>query len=124
MKPAHKRMSRILGYTLTLGDADAWTGFTSLASARMTNEERAALALASLLSLDSSEQVEAVAETALSHAGSPLPPFLSPMDDARWWASLASLNERKAYALAAYEALPLKEQMAFRRHISEVEIAA
>ncbi|MCE8006006.1 hypothetical protein [Aestuariivita sp.] len=46
------------------------------------------------------------------------------MDDARWWASFASLKERKAYALAAYEALPERDQMAFRKHISEVEIAA
>jgi hypothetical protein len=46
------------------------------------------------------------------------------MDDARWWASTATLNERKAYALAAYDALPFSDQMAFRRHICEVEIAA
>ncbi|WP_211037729.1 hypothetical protein [Leisingera sp. HS039] len=124
MRPEHKRMSRVLGYCLTLADADSWASFSALAAARLSAEERGALALAALMSLDCSEQAVAVAETALSHAGSPLPPFLSPMDDARWWASFASLNERKAYALAAYEALPLKEQMAFRRHISEMEIAA
>ncbi|ASM72845.1 MULTISPECIES: hypothetical protein [Roseobacteraceae] len=54
----------------------------------------------------------------------PMPSFLNPMKDARSWASCASLDECKAYALAAYEALPFQEQMAFRNHISEMEIAA
>ena len=113
-----------MGYTLTLGGYDAWEIFSLVAMARMTPEERAALAWAALRSLDTPEQAELVAESVLKFADYPLPPFLSPMDDARWWASFASLKERKAYALAAYEALPPREQMAFRKHISEVEIAA
>ena len=117
-------MSRVMGCTLTIGDADAWAGFSTVAMARMTIEERAALAWAALRSLDTPEQVELVAESVLKFADCPLPTFLSPMDDARLWASFASLKERKAYALAAYEALPPREQMAFRKHISEVEIAA
>jgi hypothetical protein len=124
MKPEHKRMSRMVGYTLTLGDADAWANFTTVAMVRMTVEERAALAWAALRSLDTPEQAEMVAETVLSFAGYPLPAFLNPMEDARWWAARASLKECKAYALAAYEALPVRDQMAFRNHISEVEIAA
>lgn len=117
-------MSRVLGYALTSGGADAWTGFATVANARMTIEERAALAWAGLRSLDKPEQAELVAESVLQFADYPLPTFLNPMDDARWWASFASLKERKAYALAAYEALPERDQMAFRRHISEVEIEA
>lgn len=117
-------MARVIGYALTLGDADTWAGFASVARARLTSEERAALAWAALRALDTPEQAELVAETVLHSADYPLPTFLSPMDDARWWASFASLKERKAYALAAYEALPMREQMAFRNHISEVEIAA
>ncbi len=124
MKPEHKRMSRMIGYTLTLGDADAWAGFTTVAMARLNVEERAALAWAALRALDTTEQAEQVAEAVLSFADYPLPTFLSAMDDARWWVSFASLKERKAYALAAYEALPFQEQMAFRNHISEMEIVA
>jgi hypothetical protein len=124
MKSEHKRMSCVMGYTLTLGDADAWSGFTTMARARLTVEERSALAWAALRSLDTLEQAELVAKTVLTFADYPLPSFLNPMYDARWWASFASLNERKAYALAAYEALPVRKQMAFRNHISEVEIAA
>ncbi|MCF7777313.1 hypothetical protein GLP59_06550 [Sulfitobacter sp. M220] len=124
MKPEHKRMARVIGYTLTLGDADAWAGFTTVAQTRLTNKERAALAWAALRALDTPAQAETVAATLLTFADYPLPTFLNPMEDARWWASFASLKERKAYALAAYEALPMREQMAFRNHISEVEIAA
>ncbi|WP_321830671.1 hypothetical protein [Thalassovita sp.] len=113
-----------MGYTLTLGSYDAWRGFSLVAMARMTTEERAALAWAALRSLDTLEQAELVTESVLKFAGHPMPPFLSPMEDARAWASFASLRERKAYALAAYEALPPRDQMAFRKHISEVEIAA
>ncbi|WP_226942006.1 hypothetical protein [Pseudooceanicola spongiae] len=32
-KPAHKRVSRVLGYCLTLGGADAWSGFAAVAAA-------------------------------------------------------------------------------------------
>ncbi|PTA98985.1 MULTISPECIES: hypothetical protein [unclassified Sulfitobacter] len=117
-------MARVIGYTLTLGDADAWAGFTTVAQTRLTNKERAALAWAALRALDTPAQAETVAATLLTFADYPLPTFLNPMEDARWWASFASLKERKAYALAAYEALPMREQMAFRNHISEVEIAA
>ncbi|SLN70905.1 hypothetical protein [Roseisalinus antarcticus] len=124
MKSEHKRMARVIGYTLTLGDADAWAGFTTVARVRLTIEERAALAWAALRALDTPEQAEMVADAVLAVAGYPLSTFLNPMEDARWWASFASLKERKAYALAAYEALPFREQMAFRNHISEVEIAA
>jgi hypothetical protein len=124
MKPEHKRMSRMIGFTLTLGTAQAWAGFETVARARLTLEERVALAWAALGALDTPEQAESVAEFFLTYAGGPLPPFLSPMEDARSWAQLATLKERKAYALAAYEALPMREQMAFRNHISEVEIAA
>ena len=74
--------------------------------------------------LESSELVEKVALAAMQPKGPPLPPLLSPMSEARWWAGYANHSEHKAYALACYDALPSKDQMAFRRHISEVEIAA
>ncbi len=50
-------------------------------------------------------------------AGVPLPPFLNAMDDARWWAGLASRGERKAYCLAAFEAMPPADQAAFLHHV-------
>ena len=49
--------------------------------------------------------------------GSPMPVFLSAMDDARWWASYASPAELKAYALACFEAMAPKVQSAFLSHV-------
>ncbi|MEO1107227.1 MAG: hypothetical protein AAFX90_04820 [Pseudomonadota bacterium] len=115
-------MSRVLGYCLTTGGFNSWSGFVIIAKARLTVMERAALAWAALRSLDTADQAEIIADGVIGRADAPMP-FLNTLEDARWWASLASLSEQKAYALAAYEALPPHEQMAFRKHISEVEVA-
>lgn len=122
-KPEHKRMSRTLGYALTLGTFDAWAGFTAVAAARMSDTERASLAFAALNSLDL-DQAEMVAAAVIRPIGTPLPAFLGGMDDARWWADHASRSELKAYALAAHDAMNAQDQAAFFQHIREVEIAA
>ncbi|WP_299677470.1 hypothetical protein [uncultured Roseobacter sp.] len=116
-------MARAVGYALAVGSSEAWLKLSRIAAIRLDARERAGLAYAALSTL-SDEDARAVAETALTAAGYPLPPLLTPMNDARWWASIASRAECKAYALAAYEALSPAEQMAFRNHISEVEISA
>ncbi|WP_133065826.1 hypothetical protein [Mameliella alba] len=123
MPQAHKRMSKMLGYTLTLGTSDAWSGFSDVAAARLSTEERAALAFASLRSL-APDHAELTARAAIRAAGAPVPAFLGQMNEARSWAAFASRSELKAYAAAAYAALSPKDQAAFFRHISEVEIAA
>ncbi len=123
IKSSYKRVARAIGYALITGEFEGWLRFSVIVTARLTSSERAALAWAALTSLDTPEQAEIVAEGVLRHAGPPLPTFMDSMGDARWWASMASLNERKSYALAAYEALPLEEQMSFRNYISEVEVA-
>ncbi|OWV52190.1 hypothetical protein CDZ97_26595 [Mameliella alba] len=116
-------MSKMLGYTLTLGTSDAWSGFSDVAAARLSTEERAALAFASLRSMNP-DHAELTARAAIRSAGAPVPAFLGQMDEARSWAAFASRSELKAYAAAAYAALSAKDQAAFFRHISEVEIAA
>lgn len=123
MHPNHKRMSKVLGYCLVLGDPDAWGGFSVVARARMTHEERAALVVAALGSLPYQHALETVA-TVFGAAGDPLPPFLGGMEDARHWAGWASPNELKAYALAAFEAMPTQDRAAFFRHISTIEVTA
>lgn len=124
MPDAYKRVARSVGYSLLLSDENSWRGLAVILAAQITPEERAALSWASLRSLDAPEQVEMVAEAVLPHAGYPLQTFLNPMSDARWWASCASRSEIKAYAIAAHDAMNFADQMAFRNHISEVEIAA
>ena len=94
MKSEHQRMSKMLGYTL--------------AAVRLKLSERASLAFATLASLDAETACD-VAHAALKHGGCPLPTFLNPMSEALQWASLATRPERKAYALAAYEALSTED---------------
>ena len=112
----------MLGYSLTLGNFDAWFAFSAVAAVRLSETERAALAFGALKSLPRSK-AEMAADAAIGGAGSPPAPLLGGMEDARSWAGFASRSELKSHALAAYEAMNASDQMAFRRHISEVEIA-
>ena len=123
MKPEHKRMSRMLGYTLMIGEPEAWGGFSVVCRARLTVCERAGLAVAALRSLPDDCALDTAA-TAIGSMGDPLPPFLGGMEDARWWASYSTRQELKAYALACFEAMAPQDQAAFVRHISNIEVAA
>ncbi|MDF1716193.1 MAG: hypothetical protein P1U75_05915 [Antarcticimicrobium sp.] len=115
-------MSKMLGYCLTLGDAEGWSSFAYLAVLRLSDIERASLALAALNAL-TPEQAQHAAAMSIGSAGAPLPAFLGGMEEARSWAAYASRSELKAYALAAHDAMSAKDQAAFLQHISEVEIA-
>ncbi|MCB2110828.1 hypothetical protein [Albidovulum sp.] len=118
----HRRAARTILYSLTLdGEArNPWHGCAFVLHARLTKVERIGLAFAALFALDPDLR-ERVFEAAhwgeVTGAGVPLPPFLNVMDDARWWADLANRSERKAYALAAFEALAPADQAAFLRHV-------
>jgi len=113
----------MLGYTLVLGTSKAWLAFSRVIAARLEDREIAGLAFAALTALDPNIRHD-TAKAALRAAGAPLPTFLGGMDEARWWASVASSAELKTHALAAFEAMSPRDQAAFFRHISEVEIAA
>lgn len=63
-KPSNKAVARAIGYALTLGDEAAWHGLTIVLMARLSDQERAALAFAVLISL-SNEHASAVAEAAV-----------------------------------------------------------
>lgn len=116
-------MAKMLGYALVTDSDYGWNAFSLVAAVRLKLSERASLAFATLTSLDA-ETAYNVVEAALKHAGYPLPTFLDPMTEAREWASLATRAERKAYALAAYEALSVEDQIAFRNHISDAKMVA
>ena len=116
MKPAHKRMSRMLGYCLTLGTANAWAGFSFVAAVRLSETERAALGFATLNSLDT-EQARMTAAASIGEAGDPLPPFLGGMEDAVHWAEWASPAELDAYCLAAFQRMAPARQAAFLRFV-------
>jgi len=123
MKSEYQRMSKVLGYALVTDSDQGWHAFSLVAAVRLKLSERASLAFATLTSLDGETAIEVVS-AAFEHAGYPLPTFLDPMSEARQWASLATRPERKAYALATYEALSIEDQIAFCDHISDVKLAA
>ena len=50
-------------------------------------------------------------------AGMPMAPLFGHMDQATFWASLASRPERKAYALATFLTLTPKEQAGFLAYV-------
>ena len=104
-----------------MNDTDAWYAFHQLAKVRLTDKKRGSLAVAALPSL-SPELTETVFEVCTGGADFPLPPLFRQMDEARYWANHANQRELKAYALAAYHALPVQEQNAFFQHIREVAV--
>ena len=63
-KDAHKRASRMLGYALTIGDFPAWEAASAIWAARLTVQERIALAFMALGSLDD-DDAQMTAEAAL-----------------------------------------------------------
>lgn len=50
-------------------------------------------------------------------AGMPIAPFYSPMNEAGFWADLATRAELKAYALACFKRLSQEDQAAFLRYV-------
>lgn len=109
-------------YSLILNEErpEEWHNAAFVIGVRLTTKEIVGLAFAALRALDP-EPREMTFEAAhwgeVTGAGVPSPPFLNVMDDARWWASHASRRERKAYCLAAFEAMPQADQSAFLRHV-------
>ena len=50
-------------------------------------------------------------------AGSPPPPLISAMDEATSWAEWATPDERKAYCLSSFNAMPAKDRAAFLAYV-------
>ncbi|GGL80322.1 hypothetical protein [Wenxinia marina] len=111
-KREHVRASRMLGFALTTHDFDGWDAFALVCAARLTASERAAMAWASLRSLDPDDAM-AVVMTALPAAGAPMPPWTDPLEDAEWWTSRASPDELRAYLAAIFNALPRMDREDF-----------
>ncbi len=58
-------------------------------------------------------QAEKVAASVLGAVDAPLPSFLGGMDDARFWASLATPSEIESYGAACFEAMDPARRPAF-----------
>lgn len=115
----HERAARVIGYALTLDTSSGWTAAGAILSARLTRQERGSLAFAALWSMDAPD-AELVARVALRGSGMPGATFLGVMDEAASWADLATVQERKAYALACYTRMSKRDRAAFLAHVQGV----
>ena len=88
--------------------------FLQTIRSQMSNEERAAQAFSSLIALGA-DNAECIATAALEHlqAGAPIPPLFSPMDEAVFWADMATPGELDAYCLASFNRMAPQRQGAF-----------
>lgn len=112
----HKRAENMFGFALMFHDTDTWLGMIPVLKARLTPHERVALLFVSLSALkpeDAAMTVEAV----FGQRGTPLPPLISAMDDASFWADFTDLKYIKACVLAGYNRMPLSDQIAFLDYV-------
>ncbi len=93
---------------------DTWAEAGAAFASRLAPDEHAALAWAALRALPEDVAVSVVG-TALPAAGPPLPPWSDPQEDAAHWAQLASREERRAYATAAFRRLERGDRRAFAK---------
>ncbi len=113
-----------LGAALVLGrDADVWAALGAIWRHRLTEAERAAVAWAALRSLPPDTRA-AILRALDPEAGPPLPPIQPPMAAARWWAGMANRAELRAYAAAAFEAMPPADRRRFLDWASQPEAVA
>lgn len=116
---AHRKIAKVIGLALIAGDSHAWLQAKLLMRVHLTAPERAALAFASMASLDK-DQRDAVARSTIPAVllGPPLPTLDDLKDDAAWWASNADDKELQVYLMAIFNALPADKQQAFTKHIT------
>jgi len=117
IQPPHKAASRVLGFALTLGDAEAWEAASLVWQARLSPDERAAAAL-SFLGACEADHAARIADTIKTDAGPPVTPLSDMAGEAVLWADIASTAERKAYIVAAWSTLHPTEQSAFLSKIA------
>ncbi|TDW34337.1 hypothetical protein LY39_03392 [Roseinatronobacter bogoriensis subsp. barguzinensis] len=112
----------MLGYALTLSDANSWEATSVIWQARLEPQECAALAWAALRSMER-EGAMLVAETVLGGAGSPPPIFIKLLEDATAWAGYASHEELEAYALSIFQAFTISQRREFVEFVKGYEHA-
>ncbi|MEP2027160.1 MAG: hypothetical protein ABJI96_00465 [Paracoccaceae bacterium] len=114
--PDHKSAVRTFGNALTLGDSEAWLGAIRVFEARLTDHELAAASYA-LLKAQCPDNVALITDAVLGHKDTPLPPLLSEMDEATFWADIADPGYIKACVLAGYNRMPVRDQAAFIEYV-------
>ena len=116
----HRRAARVLLDALVVGDEgpSVWHEAAFVLRVRLTMRERASLAFGTLRALE--PEPRAMVFAAAHHgavAGVSWPPLAKTLADARRWAHHAGRRERKAFALASYEALSPADRQAFLSYL-------
>lgn len=106
------RAARALSYALTLANPRKWAATSIIWEARLDHVERYELARSVLLAMRP-EVTEVLFEDVMGGAGYPLPTFIDPLDDARWWADMANEAELEAFCFATFMALPRSVKLDF-----------
>ncbi|NUB42872.1 hypothetical protein GEU84_000610 [Fertoebacter nigrum] len=121
LNPANENPGALAGATGGIQDNKA----ISFKTEHYRNRADAATALCHAIAECDPRDAREIMDAALADLamGSPLPVFLSAMDDARWWASFATPPELKAYALACFEAMRPKVRVAFLAHVQRGAVA-
>jgi hypothetical protein len=129
MPDAYKSVARMIGSCALLHDDDLtdtaqnWHDLTLVLTARLTTEQRAAMAWAVLRSLPP-ETVVDVANTVLpKRTFPPIPPLFNHVDEAAFWADMAEPEAREAYCLASFNAMPDPRKAAFLEFLQGRQMA-
>jgi hypothetical protein len=95
---------------------DGWCDLARAWRLHLPPETRLALAVASLLACDA-DDAEGLIDGIKQSAGPPHAAFLSEMDQAAFWADLASPDELDAYCLTSFRRMSPHRQSAFLGYV-------
>lgn len=114
MPDRYRRVAKTVGLCLFSGRSfDNWHGLSVVLTARLEPAERVLLGWSVLRSMTPEQAVD-VLNAALPHrAGQPIAPFEDPVDEAAFWAQMASPDELDAYAVTIFNAMSAVKQRAF-----------
>ncbi|MGR3792625.1 hypothetical protein [Vannielia sp. SX4] len=115
-KPGHKRTARMLGYALTIGTSTGWSGFVTVASAWLTDAERAALAFSSLKSLSPGTALDTF-NAAFAGTGWPVAALGDPVAEASFWVDHARPEERRTYLVTIFNSLSQRDRFDFLDYV-------
>jgi len=108
-----KRASRSIGYAAWLNTSDAWYGLPAILRSRLDARQRVALAFTALKSLDRDDAAKTMQAVRSEGAGQPIAPLFNAMDEATFWADLATPEELDAYTFASFKRMSPARQAAF-----------
>lgn len=106
------RVLRMLGYALIVQDRKTAEAASAIMQASLSEQQRAMIAAIALAALPIDE-AERIADLVTGGAGYPAASIGPCLQDATYWAHDASRIERRAYALACFNAMDAKDRADF-----------